>query len=112
MKQNRDRTAPSTSFPMPPRPLNPGDRVRVVRLPPLWATPGYRVPPSTRRVYRLMIDRRRAVRVDHVDRCGPWVRIMVRDTRGRVHHHSVTLDDGCWVRVRPRKGLTKRNIGS
>jgi hypothetical protein len=44
---------------MRPRSLKIGDRVRVVRLPPLWMTPGYRVPLSMRRVYKLMIDRRR-----------------------------------------------------
>ena len=88
---------------MRPRSLKFGDRVRVVRLPPLWATPGYRVPLSTRRIYKLMIDRRRPVRIDQVDDWGTWVRLMVRDARGRLHHHHVTLDDGCWVRVRPRK---------
>lgn len=87
---------------MRPRPLKIGDRVRVVRLPPVWAMPGYRVPASTRRIYKWMIDRRRAVRIDRVDDWGAWVRLVVRDARGRVRQHHVTLDDECWVRVRSR----------
>ena len=87
---------------MRPRPLKIGDRVRVVRLPPLSGTQGCHVPASTRRIYRLMIERRRAVRIDQVDEWGAWVRLLVRDGRGRVYHHHVTLDDGCWVHVRPR----------
>src|SRR5690242_18441891 len=88
--------------------LKVGDRVRVVRLPPAWASPGYRVPASTRRVYKLMISRRRAVRIDQVDDWGAWVRLVVRGRGGRIEHHHVTLDDGCWVRVRVR---TRRAIG-
>src|SRR5262245_56568335 len=68
---------------MKPRSLKVGDRVRVVRQPPAWGTAGYRVPVSTRRIYRLMIDRRRAVRVDEVDQWGAWVSVVVRDARGR-----------------------------
>jgi hypothetical protein len=69
----------------------------------LWATPAYQVPLETKRIYQLMIDRRRAVRIDQVDECGAWVRVLVRDARGRVHDHHVTLDDGRWVRVRARR---------
>lgn len=87
---------------MRPRTLKIGDRVRVVRLPPIWSTPGYRVPASTVRIYKLIISRRRPVRIDDVDDWGAWVTLLVRE-RGRLHHHHVTLDDGCWVRVLPRK---------
>jgi hypothetical protein len=87
---------------MKPRALKLGDRVRVVRLPPMWATPGCRVPASTRRIYKLMISRRRAVRIFEVNYTGAWVRELVRGWGGRLEHHHITLDDGCWVRVRHR----------
>jgi hypothetical protein len=80
--------------------LKIGDRVRVIRLPPIWKRPDWHVPADTRRIYRLMISRRRAVRVYDVDRYGAWVRLIVRARSGRIHHHSITLDDGCWVRVK------------
>jgi len=80
--------------------LKIGDRVRVVRLPPVWSTPGWHVPRSTREIYRLMISRRRPVRIYEVDFTGAWVHLQVRTKRGRLEHHDLTLDDGCWVKVR------------
>lgn len=87
---------------MQPRALRIGDRVRIVRLPPMWSTPGYRVPASTRRVYQLMISRRRTVRIDNVDDWGAWVQVLIRGKRGLEHHH-ITPDDGCLVRVWSRR---------
>lgn len=92
-----------TIAPMPDQPtLKVGDRVRVVRLPPAWFSPGFHVPSDTRRIYKLMISRRRAVRINEVDEHGAWVQLHVRDNRDRIVRHFVTLDDGCCVRARKR----------
>lgn len=90
---------------MRPHTLRVGDRVQVVRLPPMWSSPGFRVPADTRRVYDLMISRRRPVRIKEVDDIGAWVHLCVPDHRGRIIRHYITLDDGCWVRVPPRKRI-------
>jgi hypothetical protein len=90
--------------------LRTGDRIRVVRLPPAWGQSGFVVPRETRAVYRLMIGRRRPVRISEVDSWGAWVRLRVRSNGGRIDHHSITIDPGCWVRVTPRgtEGRTGR----
>ena len=84
---------------MPPKPLTVGDRVRVVQLPPCWSTPGYFVHEETIRAYKQLIARKRSVRVREVDANGPWVQCWLPDKAGRLEWHSLTLDDGCWVRV-------------
>jgi hypothetical protein len=89
-------------------PLKVGARVRIVRFPPGWAEPGFHVPWSTREVYRRLMARRRSLRIDLVDAWGAWVRCQFRSRAGRMHYHSVVLDDGCWVRVIPRKPRTGR----
>ena len=89
---------------MDEKPLKVGERVRLVRLPPHWADPAYHVPWSTRDVYRRLIARRRALRIDEVDEHGAWVRCQFPSRAGRMHYHHLVLDDGCWVRVVSRKG--------
>ena len=80
--------------------LKVGDRVRIVRLPPAWDDPKYIVPRQTRAVFRRLIERRRPLRVYEVDHRGEaWVRCRFRNARGRIEYHSVTLDEGCWVRA-------------
>jgi hypothetical protein len=83
--------------------LKVGDRIRIVRLPPIWSTPGYVVPISSRRVFVRLIARGRPLRIRDVDERGQaWVWWRVRRANGRVVHHGITVDDGCWVRVVPR----------
>jgi hypothetical protein len=54
--------------------LRVGDRVRILRLPTLWNHPNYHVDPSTRRLYRRLIARKRLVRVFRIDEFGqPWI---------------------------------------
>jgi len=87
-----------------PKRLKAGDRVRVVRLPPIWLTPGYVVPASTVRVFRWLIARKREVRISNVDEHGsPWHWWRTKTKSGRTGWEGVALDDGCWVRVVPRK---------
>ena len=86
----------------PWRVLRLGDRIRVVRFPSEWERPGYHVPPCTRRLYRLLIERGRPVRVYEVDEYGlPWVRCRFRDSNGW-EHHFLAVNDDSWVRVRSR----------
>ena len=85
--------------------LRVGDRVRIVRLPPAWDNPQYHVPAPTRRLFRKLMDRGRPLRVREVDERGEaWVWCRFRGKNGRIEHHGITIDDGCWVRVKaPRK---------
>jgi hypothetical protein len=88
--------------------LKVGERVRLVRLPPVWAEPWHHVPWSTREAYRRLMARRRPLRVDLVDEFGAWVRGRLRSRAGRIHEHLFVLDEGCWVRVMSRKGRRAR----
>jgi hypothetical protein len=89
------------------KPLKPGDRVRLIRFPPAWSNPAYHVPWSTRDVYRRLIARHRSLRIAEVDEFGAWVRCQFKSRAGRMHYHSIVLDDGSWIRVIPRKQAGK-----
>jgi hypothetical protein len=81
-----------------------GDRIRLLRFPPIWDDPKYHVPNSTRAVYRKLITRRRPLVVSEVDERGlPWIECRFRGRGGRLEHHFLVVDDGCWVRVKPRR---------
>jgi hypothetical protein len=84
--------------------LRVGDRIRLVAEPPEWRQqPGYQLPPCTRRLWRLLIARRRPLRIYEVDEWGvPWARCRVRG-RGGWEHHYLAIVEGGWVRVRPRR---------
>jgi hypothetical protein len=86
------------------RPLKLGDRIRLIRFPPIWDDlPKYFVPRSTRAVYRKLIASRRRLVVSEIDERGfPWIECRFRG-RGRMEHHFLVVDEGCWVRVKPRK---------
>jgi hypothetical protein len=80
--------------------LRVGDRVRILRLPTLWNHPNYHVDPSTRRLYRRLIARKRSVRVFRIDEFGqPWI-------QGRAPRESewwtLAIADDSWVRVKRR----------
>jgi hypothetical protein len=86
------------------RPLKLGDRIRIVRLPPEWQNAGYRVPRSTRSVYRKLIERQRPLVVSEIDERGlPWIWCRFRSRRGGLEHHALVVDDGCWVHVKTRR---------
>jgi len=63
----------------------------------------WHVPRDTRAVYRLLM-RRRPLVIAVVDERGyPWIWCRIRARDGRIHHHSLIIDDGCWVRVKSRR---------
>ncbi|HEX8915770.1 MAG TPA: hypothetical protein VF796_25675 [Humisphaera sp.] len=85
------------------RPLKVGDRIRIVRLPPDWETAEYKVSREMRSLYRTLIARRRPVTITEIDFDVPWIHCQTREKDGRKVLHWVVIDDGCWVRVVPRR---------
>jgi hypothetical protein len=84
--------------------LRVGDRIRLVAEPPEWQRPGYQLPSCTRRLWLLLIARRRSLRVCEVDEWGaPWVRCRFRKRGGGWEHHYLAIVEAGWVRVKPRK---------
>jgi hypothetical protein len=76
----------------------------LVAEPPEWQRPGYQLPRCTRRLWRLLIARRRSLRVYEVDEWGaPWVRCRIRKPGGGWEHHYLAIVEGGWVRVKPRR---------
>jgi hypothetical protein len=44
------------------------------------------------------------VRINEVDEYGlPWISLRLRGRKGRIEHHHLVIDPGCWVAVKPRK---------
>jgi len=83
--------------------LRVGDRVRFVSMPTEFSRPGYYVHRDTLRVYRRLIQRRRAVRVVYLDDWKlPWIRCQFRCKDGRIEYHSLAINHDGWDRVRPR----------
>jgi hypothetical protein len=96
----------------PWRKLRIGDRVRFVRIPG-EDIPAYHLHAETKRAYRMVIARGRAVRVYEIDDWGiPWVQFRLKDKRGRWEYHSMALNDDSWVAVRPlkRRGGSKKPL--
>jgi hypothetical protein len=84
--------------------LRVGDRIRLVAEPPEWQRPGYQLPRCTRRLWLLLIARRRPLRIYEIDEQGaPWVRCRVHGRDGGWEHHFLAIVEGGWVRVRPRR---------
>jgi hypothetical protein len=85
------------------RRLKLGDRIHLVRFPPIWDDPNHRVPRSTRAVYRKLMARRRPLVISEIDERGlPWIEAQLRGRHGGIAYHFFVVDDGCWARVRPR----------
>jgi hypothetical protein len=77
-----------------------GDRVRIVRLPSIWDRPDYRVDPSTQRLYRRLIARKRSMRVFWIDEFDqPWIQGRHRD---KSTWWTLAISDDSWVRVKRR----------
>ena len=85
------------------RELCVGDRIRLVAMPSEFAEPGYLLHPSTRRAYERLIERRRPVRISHLDDWGlPWIKCQFRDAAGRWERHWLAFNHEGWVRVGSR----------
>jgi hypothetical protein len=86
------------------RQLRVGDRIRIVRMPSEWALDGYVLPPDTRRLYRLLIARKRPLRIYDIDESGlPWVKCQFRTRNGRWEYHYLAVNDDSWLRVKSRR---------
>jgi len=84
----------------PWRELRVGDRVRMVRMPSDAEAPAYTFLPETRRLYKKLIARGRAVRVFQIDEWGlPWIQCRFRRRDGSWEHHWLAINDDRWVRV-------------
>jgi hypothetical protein len=110
MAKSSNKKGPTEEIQPPPEVLNAlyrdlrvDDRVRIVKLPWYADIPGYIFPDCTRRLYRKLIARGRALRVFEIDEYGfPWVRCRFRMKNGRWEHHWLMIDDDSWVRVKRR----------
>lgn len=87
---------------MKEKPLKVGDRIHLIRTPPIWEEHGHKVPPETRKLYRKLMARRHPLVIREVNEFGAW--IWYRDAYGKgwFSEQSLAIDDGCWVRVKPR----------
>jgi hypothetical protein len=85
------------------RKLRIGDRVRIVRMPSGVDEPGYTFHPDTRRLYEMLIARRRSVRVFRWELGMPWIHCRFRANDGFWEYHSLAINDDSWVRVKPRR---------
>jgi hypothetical protein len=88
----------------PWRELRVGDRIRIVRMPSDSALEGYVLPRDTRRLYRLLIARRKPLRIYEIDERWqlPWVKCKFRTKSGRWEYHFLAVNDDSWVRVKSR----------
>lgn len=85
------------------RDLRVGDRVRIVRMPYDSYAPGYTFFPETRRLYKKLIARQRALRVYEIDEWdSPWIRCRFRRKNGTWEHHFLAIRDDSWVKVKSR----------
>ena len=86
------------------RKLRVGDRIRIVRMPSVAALDGYVFPRMTRRLYRLLIARKRPLRVYKIDEPWrlPWIKCKFRTKKGRWEYHCLAVNDDSWVRVKSR----------
>lgn len=84
----------------PWRDLRVGDAVRIVRLPGEFDRPGYRVHPSTRRLYERLIAGGKTFRIREIDQWGyPRIHVRQRCKDGSVGHHTLALCDDSWERA-------------
>lgn len=92
--------------------LRVGDRIRIFDVAGRGKR-GFYLHPDTRRVYRVIMARGRAVRISEIDELGtPWYRVRIRGKDGRMHHHSLAVydSDENW-RVVGKSRATPRMVG-
>lgn len=76
--------------------------------------PGYYLHRDTRRVFKKLVARGRAVRITRVDEYGsPWYTCRFRTKSGRWEGHDLAVCglDNNWVMVKPRRNKRKRRRG-
>jgi hypothetical protein len=96
------------------RTLRVGDLIRIVRFPSEWENPNWHIDPSTRRLFKKLIGRKRPLRIAWIDENGcPWIqgRHDARERRlsGGWTGWILGIDDDSWVRVRRRAAKQKSN---
>lgn len=85
--------------------LRIGDKIRFVALPTGYSR--HNCHRDTLRAYRTLIERRRPVRIHHLDELKmPWVHFRVRRSDGTWDHHYLLINHDGWVRIRSRKAKT------
>jgi hypothetical protein len=85
------------------RRLRIGDLIRIVRMPSGVDEPGYTFHPDTRRLYKKLIARRRAVRVFRITEDKlPWIHCRFQRENGAWEYHWLAVNDDSWVRVKRR----------
>lgn len=85
--------------------LRVGDRIRIVDVPGR-GIPNYTIHPETVRVYKMLVNRKRSVRICWIDEYGePWYECRFRRRNGRLEFHSLVVmsEDTNWVPVKKRK---------
>jgi len=85
------------------RKLRIGDRIRIVRMPSGVDEPGYTFHPDTRRLYKMLIARRRSARIFRWKGGMPWIRCRFQRKDDRWEYHWLALTNDSWVRVKPRR---------
>jgi hypothetical protein len=101
----------------PWRNLQPGDQVRIVRMPYWSLLPDYTLPEETIALYRLLVEERAILTIDNIDEYGkPWTHwFYVIETSGGGHqilpltddteegaceeYHALAMDDNSWEHV-------------
>ena len=81
------------------RNLKVGDRVRIVRLPTEFSSPGYQVHDDTVALYQHLIDQGCVLTIDEVDDSGrPRVEYEWVKPEG-VEYHGLLINDDSWERA-------------
>lgn len=93
----------------PLRNLKAGDRVRLVQFPTEYLA-RHTLHADTRRLYKYLLRRKRAVLVAKIDEMGmPFIRCQVRGRNGKMEYHGLLIGtETGWVKVKRRKKLVKR----
>lgn len=85
------------------RTLRVGDRIRFIHMPTEFVRPDA-LHPSTRRVYKRLIERNKSVRVYEIDEWSmPWIRCQFRGRNGRWEYHGLLINHDGWTRVKRRR---------
>jgi hypothetical protein len=89
--------------------LRQGDFIRLTDYPLEFLKTGYQIHPTTVRLFKKLIQRRRPMRIHEIDDDGlPWVWVRFRRRSGGWVHHAVAMNNTGIVRVRHRnKDKTK-----
>jgi len=87
------------------RKLRVGDRIRIVRMPSETSMDGYKLPRDTRRLYKLLIARKKVLHIHEIDKRWklPWVWCRLRQKNGRLEQHLLAVNDDSWEPVKSRR---------